>query len=161
MTPAPAPPPLLYLDVDGPLVPFGAGPYPPADDPNPLLARIDPSLGPGLAALDCVPVWATTWMAGANRWVAPRLGLPALPVVEWPEPSAEDGRGGVHWKTPALVAHAAGRDFVWVDDEITGADRAYVAARHPGRALLYRVDPGRGLTGRDLLVLEEWLRAGP
>ncbi|WP_327169479.1 hypothetical protein [Streptomyces subrutilus] len=41
-------------------------------------------------------------------------------------------------------------------------DRARQVARgHPGRALLYRVDPGRGLTGRDLLVLEEWLRAGP
>lgn len=153
----PAARPLLYLDVDGPLIPFGAGPYPPADDANPLLARIDPSLGPRLTALGCVLVWATTWMEEANAYVAPRLGLPDLPVVRWPEPSDADGRGGIHWKTPALLDHAAGRPFIWVDDEITGADRAWVAARHPGRALLHRVDPGRGLAEPDLAVLRAWL----
>ncbi|WP_405435434.1 hypothetical protein OG373_02380 [Streptomyces avidinii] len=152
------PQPLLYLDVDGPLIPFGAGPYPCGDDANPLLARIDPALGPRLAALPCALVWATTWMAEANECVAPRLGLPELPVVAWPEPSDEDGRGGIHWKTPALVAHAAGRPFIWVDDEITAADRTWVADRHPDRALLHRVDPGRGLTGSDLDVLRTWLR---
>ncbi|MEU9233794.1 hypothetical protein AB0D36_15485 [Streptomyces subrutilus] len=151
--------PLLFLDVDGPLIPFGAGPYPEGDAANPLLARIDRTLGAGLAALPCEAVWATTWMAEANECVAPRLGLPPLPVVDWPEPSDEDGRGGIHWKTPTLIGYAAGRPFVWVDDEITGADRARVAACHPGRALLYRVDPGRGLTGADLVVLGEWLRA--
>ncbi|MCX4808262.1 hypothetical protein OG594_42900 [Streptomyces sp. NBC_01214] len=52
--------PLLYLDVDGPLIPFGAGPYPPGDDANPLLARIDATLGPRLTALPCELVWATT-----------------------------------------------------------------------------------------------------
>ncbi|MER6449311.1 hypothetical protein DEJ51_33360 [Streptomyces venezuelae] len=154
-------PVLLYLDVDGPLIPFGAGPYPPGDgSPHPLLARIDPTLGPLLAALPCELVWATTWMAEANECVAPRLGLPELPVVVWPEPSEEDGRGGIHWKTPALVEHAAGRPFIWVDDEITEADRAHVAAHHPGRALLHRVDAGRGLTGVDLGVLRTWLRIG-
>ncbi|MFJ7589236.1 HAD domain-containing protein [Streptomyces sp. NPDC097617] len=149
--------PLLYLDVDGPLIPFGAGPYPPADDANPLLARIDPTLGQLLAALPCEPVWATTWMAKANEHIAPRLGLPELPVVAWPEPSDKDGRGGIHWKTPALLDHAAGRPFIWVDDEIRAADRAWVAARHPDRALLHRVDPGRGLTAADIAVLRTWL----
>ncbi|MBT2478960.1 HAD domain-containing protein [Streptomyces sp. ISL-94] len=149
--------PLLFLDVDGPLIPFGAGPYPaPGDDANPLLARVDPALGPRLAALPCELVWATTWGDEANECVAPRLGLPELPVVAWPEPSDEDGRGGIHWKTPALLAHTAGRDFVWLDDEITGADRAWVSARHPGRALLHRVDPGRGLTEADFGVLRAW-----
>jgi hypothetical protein len=42
--------PLLFLDVDGPLIPFGAaGGYPsfPADPTgNPLVERIDPALGP-------------------------------------------------------------------------------------------------------------------
>ncbi|MFF4434219.1 hypothetical protein ACFYZ4_34335 [Streptomyces sp. NPDC001513] len=151
--------PLLYLDVDGPLIPFGAGPYPAGDDADPLLARIDPVLGPRLAALPCALVWATTWGAEANECVAPRLGLPELPLVAWPEPSDADGRGGVHWKTPALVAHAAGRPFVWVDDEITGADRDWVAARHPGRALLHRVDPGRGLGAADFTALWAWLRS--
>jgi len=53
--------PLLFLDVDRPLIPFGAapqqypdgyptyrtGPEPRGVGSNPLLARIDPSTGPG------------------------------------------------------------------------------------------------------------------
>ncbi|WP_412079152.1 HAD domain-containing protein [Streptomyces xanthophaeus] len=150
--------PLLFLDVDGPLIPFGAGPYAPGYGPNPLLARIDPALGPRLRALDCELVWATTWMEDANECIAPRLGLPELPLVHWPEPSAQDGRSGVHWKTPALVAYAAGRPFIWVDDEITEADRAWVAAHHTGRALLQAVDAAVGITEADFAALEGWSR---
>ncbi|MFD7560828.1 hypothetical protein ACFV9E_40865, partial [Streptomyces sp. NPDC059835] len=75
--------PLLYLDVDGPLIPFGAGPYPQGDEDNPLLARVDATVGPRLAALECELVWATTWMEEANECLAHRLGLPPLPLVEW------------------------------------------------------------------------------
>ncbi|MFJ3196944.1 hypothetical protein ACIPJQ_30465 [Streptomyces griseoviridis] len=164
---------MLFLDVDGPIVPFGAtsrelpGGYPtyPVADAarqaagtHPLRARIDPAIGRRLAALPCVLVWATTWMADANVCVAPQLGLPELPVVSWPEPSDEDGRDGLHWKTRTLTALAAGRPFVWVDDEITDRDRAWVADHHRGRALLHRVDPRRGLTDPDLAAVETWLR---
>ncbi|WP_330300087.1 hypothetical protein [Streptomyces sp. NBC_00503] len=159
--------PLLFLDVDGPLIPFGGtGGYPvydpqgPADGApeHPLLSRIDPGLGPRLAALPCELVWATTWEDDANLCVAPRLGLPQLPVVHWPEPSDEDGRGGTHWKTPGLVSRAAGRAFVWVDDEIGAADRRWVRAHHTGAALLHRVDPRTGLGDADFAALEGWLR---
>ncbi|MFD3696124.1 hypothetical protein ACFWUZ_08170 [Streptomyces sp. NPDC058646] len=153
--------PLLFLDVDGPLIPFGAGPYPPGSGPNPLLARVDPALGPRLGALGCELVWATTWGEDANACVAPRLGLPELPLVPWPEVSEQDGRGGVHWKTPALVAYARGRPFIWIDDEITEPDRAWVSAHHTGRALLHRVDPGVGLARADFGALEAWLRPDP
>lgn len=165
--------PLLFLDVDGPLIPFGAPPpqFPDGHptyqaglgtgggDANPLLARINPAHGPRLAALSCELVWATTWMADANECVAPRLGLPRLPVVSWPEPSEadeRDARDGVHWKTRALVDWAAGRAFAWVDDEITDIDRAWVSAHHRGRALLHRVDPCRGLTDADYVALQQW-----
>ncbi|MBC9730276.1 HAD domain-containing protein [Streptomyces sp. TRM68367] len=158
---------LLFLDVDGTLIPFGAArpspvygrdPVWPEASGHPLLSRIDPALGPRLAALDCTLVWATTWGDEANDCVAPRLRLPRLPVVDWPEQSADVAEpGGPHWKTRPLVAWAAGRPFVWLDDEITDADRAWVAAHHPGRALLHRVDPGAGLTDADLAVVEEWL----
>lgn len=93
----------------------------------------------------------------ANDWVAPRLGLPVLPVVPWPEGGPEPAPG-VHWKVPGLVAWAGGRPFAWVDDEIGAADRAWVAARHPGRALLHRVDPRQGLTMADFGALAAWAR---
>jgi hypothetical protein len=156
---------LLFLDVDGPLIPFGGARYPtygpvPAGA-NPLLSRVDPGHGPRLAALPCELVWATTWMADANDSVAPRLGLGPLAVVVWPEPSEadeRDERAGLHWKTRAIVAWADGHPFVWVDDEITDTDRAWVAANHRGRALLHRVDPRQGLAAADFTALDEWLR---
>ncbi len=79
-------------------------------------------------------------------------------MVWWDEPSEEGPSGGTHWKTPALVAWAAGRPFAWIDDEITGADRRWVAAHHPGRSLLHRVDPRRGLLDADFAALGAWLR---
>ncbi|MFC4855527.1 HAD domain-containing protein [Actinophytocola glycyrrhizae] len=151
--------PLLFLDVDGTLLPFGGDARTFGDDPNPLLARLDPAHGPRLAALSFDLVWATTWTADANEVLSPRLGLPELPVVDWPEPSdvdVRDERAGLHWKTRTLVAWAAGHPFAWVDDEITHADRAWVAARHPGPALLHRVDPRAGLTGADYATLRAW-----
>ena len=50
--------------------------------------------------------------------------------------------------------------MAWVDDEITEADREWVAKHHSGRALLHRVDPSHGLTDEDFTVLDGWLRAG-
>lgn len=154
--------PVLFLDVDGPLIPLGGeGRREPASARirqaargNPLLARLDPRHGGWLAALPCDLVWATTWGADANEVIGPLLGLPELPVVDWPD---EDVAGPVHWKTRGLVAWAAGRPFVWVDDEIGGADRDWVAAHHPGQALLHAVDRRRGITREDVDVIAVWL----
>ncbi|MGW3212778.1 hypothetical protein ACWDBC_11030 [Streptomyces parvus] len=74
------------------------------------------------------------------------------------EEEEEDLWNGLHWKTRTLVARAAGRPFVWVDDEITGIDRSWVAVHHPGPALLHRVEPRRGLRHSDHAVLDAWLR---
>ena len=158
--------PLLFLDVDGPVLPFGAGPVGmPWDDAiDARLARLNHSLGRRLAALPCRLVWATAWEEDANVEIAPRIGLPELPVVFWPESSDEREREdtwfGLHWKTRALASWAAGRSFVWVDDEVTDADREWVSEHHAGRALLHRVDSSRGLSDEDFIALDEWLRVG-
>lgn len=107
-------------------------------------------------------MWATTWMDDANECLAPWLGLPPLPLVDWPG-GGEGKPRGLHWKTRPLVAWADGRPFVWVDDEITDVDREWVAAHHPVRALLHRVDHRYGLTDADFRVLRRWVsgRCGP
>lgn len=156
---------MLFLDVDGPLIPFGAPDLRPGGHlgdravplpigANPLLSRIDPRHGPRLSALPCDLVWATTWMADANEVIGPLLGLPELPVVDWPD---SEEKSPLHWKTRGLVDWAAGRSFVWVDDEITDPDRAWVSAHHHGQALLHRIDPRRGLTHTDFVVIADWL----
>jgi len=76
-------------------------------------------------ALDCRLIWATTWMDEANECICPLLGLPALPIVIWPDLPKDDhdARIGLHWKTRRIVEQAAGLPFVWVDDETTDVDR--------------------------------------
>ena len=162
--------PLLFLDVDGTLIPFGAGgvgsapsslgdsgpSVPPAQADNPLLRWLDPRHGPRLLALRCQLVWATGWTTEANDEISPRLGLPSLPVVVWPDVS-EDVGGPLHWKTRDLVRWADGRAFVWVDDEITEADRTWVSEHHSGPALLHSVESRRGLTEADYAAIEQWL----
>ena len=69
--------PLLFLDVDGPLLPFGGsgerGHREPAGAPH--LARLRVDAGPRLAGLPCTLVWATTWLEDANTLGAWLRGL--------------------------------------------------------------------------------------
>jgi hypothetical protein len=55
-------------------------------------------------------VWATSWMSEANDVIAPILGLPTLPLVDWPDEDLTVPR--LHWKTVGLVSWSAGRAFV-------------------------------------------------
>jgi hypothetical protein len=84
------------------------------------------------------------------------LGLPELPVVEWP--SLHDaGPDGTFWKTRHLLAHADGRPFAWVDDDLGEPDQAFVvASHHHAPALLRPIDPRHGLRDNDFAALEDF-----
>lgn len=164
--------PLLLLDVDGPINPWEANPNKrptgytthrlrPEGWRNPrkrpLRVWLKPDHGKDLLALPFDLVWCTTWIHEANTMIGPVLGLPELPVItfdpDWKLPTRGDG---TYFKTHDLVRWVDGRPFAWVDDEITNFDREYVAANHPGPALLHHVSPRLGLLEPDFLALAEW-----
>ncbi|MFF3912761.1 hypothetical protein ACFYZB_04620 [Streptomyces sp. NPDC001852] len=162
--------PLLFLDVDGPLNPYAVRPERrpegyttirvPVGFRRPLRVWLNPDHGPALLRLGYDLCWATSWMAEANVWIAPVVGLPSdLPYVDFGTGLFAERPDGVHWKTEAIVAYAAGRPFAWVDDEQSAADTRYVRARHPGAALLHHVNPRLGLRRSDFSALREFADA--
>ncbi|MFG1874410.1 HAD domain-containing protein [Sphaerisporangium sp. NPDC049003] len=106
--------------------------------------------------------WATTWEQHANDVIAPRLGLPRLPVIT--VNSDPGSRAGEHFKTRHVAEYVARRPFVWFDDSLGTPDWQYLKD-HPGvdEFLLVEVDPMTGLTDRHLAQAREWLagRAAP
>ncbi|MGQ4330558.1 hypothetical protein [Streptomyces hayashii] len=166
--------PLLFLDVDGPLNPYAAKPEKrpdgyttlrvPRNDTHeegkgllvrrrPLRVWLNPEHGRFLLRLGFELCWATTWMDEANRWIAPVLGLPDLPFVDFGDVLLQERPDGVHWKTGPLVNYAAGRPFAWVDDEQSELDQKYVTAHHHGPGLLHHVNPRVGLRENDFHTL--------
>ncbi|GHH77273.1 HAD domain-containing protein [Promicromonospora soli] len=163
--------PIVFLDIDGTLLPLGPGDRSLAvDDPGAWRAQSNPQLGRlrrapsyDLVRLGGELVWATAWGQDANEVVAPILALGQLPVVDFEEDDDVPVPGGLHWKTASLVRHAGGCPFVWLDDEIRDLDQQWVEAAHPGPALLHRVSPTSGLTEDDLALVKAWVQeiAGP
>ncbi|MFF8670453.1 hypothetical protein [Streptomyces sp. NPDC015242] len=172
--------PLLFLDVDGPLNPYAARPErrphgyttlrvprnnADEDDRSlssrrrPLRVWLNPEHGRILFQLGFDLCWATTWMDDANRWIAPVLGLPALPFVDFGDALLKERPDGVHWKTGPLVDYAAGRPFAWVDDEQSELDETYVIAHHQGPGLLHHVNPRVGLREDDFRALADYARS--
>ncbi|MER8030286.1 hypothetical protein ABTZ78_15140 [Streptomyces bauhiniae] len=173
--------PLLFLDVDGPLNPYAAKPtrrpdgyttlrVPRDGEPSqedrslssrrrPLRVWLNPEHGRSLLRLGFDLCWATTWMNDANRWIAPVLGLPELPFVDFGDALLQERPDGVHWKTAPLVAHANGRPFAWVDDEQSELDQTYVSAHHRGPGLLHHVNPRIGLQENDFTTLADFARS--
>jgi hypothetical protein len=139
--------PLLLLDVDGVLNPYG-GECPAGftehvlfpDEIEPVRVCVDH--GEWIAELAGVyeVVWATAWGEEANRLLAPLLGVPRMPVVPFPQvPFSAD------LKVPAIDALAGDRPAAWIDDMLGPAAYDW-AARRPAPTLLLPADPAVGLT---------------
>ena len=155
----------LLLDVDGVVCPYGDE----LADPEGAGLRqvsvgyrpvwLSPEVGGHLKRLGKAfqLVWCTAWEDHAAEFLAPFLGLPALPVMHFEEPVGAD----CHWKWPAIEAFVGDRPFAWLDDEIRRDDLAR-AARRPLPTLLVRVEGTHGLQGAHVAQLEafaEELRA--
>jgi hypothetical protein len=96
-------------------------------------------------------VWCTAWEDHAAEFLAPFLGLPALPVIRFEEPVEDDG----HWKWPAIEAFAGDRPFAWIDDELGSADVAR-AGRRSALTMLVQVDGTQGLDTTHVEQLERF-----
>lgn len=139
-----------------------------AHNKRPLRVWLNPSHGPALLDLGFDPVWATTWEAEANEMIGPHIGLPELPYVKFDRrpdpfphmldrtvPDTNPGPSGTYFKTDQLVRWAAGRPFVWVDDEITSIDAIWIAQETSMRSDTYLVSPRTGLTESDFRCLRK------
>ena len=162
------PRPLLLVDVDGVVCPYGD------ELADPAAAGLEQVI------IDYLPmwfdgrisdrlerlgksfqlVWCTAWQDRAAQSLARHLGLPPLPVIYFDEPTAGDG----HWKWPAIEAFVGDRPFAWIDDEVGQADLAR-AGRRSALTLLVRIGGSRGLVDSHVQQLEDFAEtvrtAGP
>ncbi len=167
--------PVLLMDVDGVLAPFGSPLRPAGFDPVRFGAEeldLNPDHGRWLRTLETVydPWWCTARFDDVCDTVAHALNAGTRwPVVDfagtaWREPS---GRHAVvrpvdvrSWKLPTVARLAStvwdARRIVWVDDDLLGADVVEWAKRRTARVaptVLVRVEPSRGLTDEHLRTL--------
>jgi hypothetical protein len=170
---------LLLLDVDGPLNPHAANRTrrPPgyttyrrtktgwhtgreARRYKGLRVWLHPDHGDQLLTLAAETslelVWATTWQHEANDRIAPAIGLPSLPVIEFPGHDPTHGWNEA-WKWPAVASYAEGRPLAWLDDEHDHAGASEFARQRDGTpTLLVHVDPKQGLGSAHLAEVRRW-----
>lgn len=159
--------PLLLIDVDGVLNCICRNPHARMYDVfsfGPYRIAIRHETGRWLKRLSesFHPVWCTMWDEQANLVLAPRLGLPELPVIPCDErrydaPMEWEGLS-LHSKIPCIVEHVGDRAFAWVDDEIGSHDTAWSRQRDDEEAPTYllKIDPRMGLLEHHVNKLVGW-----
>lgn len=152
--------PLLLLDVDGVLNPFAADGCPPGYQEFPFFPDEEPVwLCPGHAdwlrelAGHFEIVWVTAWGQEANKHIAPVLGLPRLPVIEFP-PIPFHPRE----KVPAVASFVGEHPAAWIDDALTQEARDWAASR-TSPTLLVDIDAAIGLTRAAVDTSLRWAQA--
>lgn len=151
--------PLLLLDIDGVLNPYGTT-QPPAgytehhlfpQDEEPV--RVNPAHGAWITEVSLVLdlAWATSWNDEANRLLAPLLHIPPLPVITMPSSPFHPGD-----KVPLIAEYARRRPAAWIDDLHTPRAHHWAATR-TSPTLLITTDPAIGLT-RNAIDVIAWTR---
>lgn len=157
--------PVLLLDVDGPLNPYAAKATQRPEGyethrmtplgslmNNALRVWLNPDHGAKLLDLGYDIVWATMWEDEANHWISPHIGLPELPFISFKAASWYDV-GNLYIKTKTIATFMneeyAGVPFIWIDDETTAYDSAYLEENCPVRSKIFTISPRIGLTDRD------------
>ena len=97
-------------------------------------------------------VWATTWEYQAPRLIAPRVGLPKMPVIEVDRGAVDDT-----WKLRDVQRFVADRPLAWVDDDLWADAFAWAEAREQP-TLLIRPSATLGLTKEHVWRLEAFGR---
>lgn len=128
--------PLLLVDVDGVLRPWGWGNEERIFDTQENARRLQ------TLAKRFDLAWCTDWQDRANEVMAPRHGLPKLPVVR-----STSGYHQIHWKLDWIEAFVGERPYAFVDDDISDLGLLYASWRNMRVPTLWLpVDPSIGLT---------------
>jgi hypothetical protein len=150
--------PLMFLDVDGVLNPYGAAAFAgyeahdlfPGEEP----VHVHPAHASLLARLGEVfeLVWASSWNDQANTLLAPLLGIAPLPVVPMPAPPFDPDD-----KVALVSRHAGDRPAAWLDDQHGARAREWATSRR-APTLLLSTDPSVGLTDTLVRTATDWAR---
>jgi HAD domain in Swiss Army Knife RNA repair proteins len=102
-------------------------------------------------------MWASYWRNRANRWVAPRVGLPPLRHVPIPTRFRPRGRvAPAEWKARHVAEWMGRTPFVWLEDDPIIpellADRP-----EPAPHLIVTTDPATGLACHHIERARTWL----
>lgn len=151
--------PMLFLDVDGVLNPFG--PLCPAEFaehdlfPGEEPVRVNPEHGTWITELlgTFDIIWATFWNEDANRLLVPLLHIDPLPVLAMPSAPSRPSA-----KVPLIASCAGKQPAAWIDDAHPAEARTWSRARQAPTRLI-TTEPAVGLTRARVRQALGWARS--